>query len=92
MIGHCEKKWLNFLASRKQGILFLQAFKPTANVKLTCHQLNFKLQSGVPESDILPQVTKLWVVGKSQDKACDPLFERWKKKLDIKQMNVFGSV
>ncbi len=74
-----RKKWLNFLASRKQGILFLQAFKPTSNVKLTCHQLNFKLQSGVPESDILPQVTKLWVVGKSQDKACDPLFERWKK-------------
>jgi soluble lytic murein transglycosylase len=33
----------------------------------------------VLESEILPKVTKLWVIGKSQDKACDPLFERWQK-------------
>lgn len=72
-----RKKWLNYLASKNQGILFMQAFKPTSNVELTCHQLNFSLQSGVAESVILPQITKLWVVGKSQDKACDPLFERW---------------
>jgi len=27
----------------------------------------------------MPQVTKLWLVGKSQDKACDTLFEQWYK-------------
>lgn len=74
-----RKKWLNYLASKNQGILFMQAFKPTSNVELTCLQLNFSLQSGVAESVILPQITKLWVVGESQDKACDPLFERWEK-------------
>lgn len=74
-----RKKWLNYLADKKQGLLFLQAYKPTSNVELTCHQLNFSLQSGIPETVILPQVTKLWVVGRSQDKACDPLFERWQK-------------
>ncbi|MBL4941178.1 MAG: transglycosylase SLT domain-containing protein [Colwellia sp.] len=74
-----RKKWLNYLANKKQGLLFLQAYKPTSNAKLVCHQLNFNLLSGLPESVVLSQVTKLWVVGKSQDKACDPLFKRWQK-------------
>jgi len=74
-----RKKWLNYLANKKQGLLFLQAYQPTSNARLTCHQLSFSLLSGLPESVVLPQVTKLWVVGKSQDKACDPLFERWQK-------------
>ena len=67
-----RKKWLKFLAKKKQRILFLEAYKPTTNAELSCQHLNFKLASGLPESVILPQVTKLWVVGKSQDKACDP--------------------
>ena len=74
-----RKKWLEYLAKRKQGLLYLQSFQPTSNAKLTCHQLNFSLQAGEQESVILPKVTELWVVGKSQDKACDPLFERWQK-------------
>lgn len=74
-----RKKWLNYLAKKKKGLLFLQAYQPTSNVKLICHQLNFNLLSGLPENTVLPQVTKLWVVGKSQDKACDSLFDRWQK-------------
>ena len=74
-----RKKWLTFLAKKKQAILFLDAYQPTSNAKLTCHQLNFSLQRGVPESVILPKVTELWTVGKSQDKACDVLFEKWQK-------------
>lgn len=74
-----RKKWLNYLAKRKQGTLFLDAFQSTNNAKLQCHQLNFSLQQGLPKSVILPQVTKLWTVGKSQDKACDPLFKLWQK-------------
>ena len=74
-----RKKWLNYLAKKKQGLLFLQAYQPTSNAKLACYQLHFSLQAGMPESIALPQVTKLWVVGESQDKACDSLFERWQK-------------
>ncbi len=74
-----RKRWLNYLANKKQGLLFLQAYQPTSNARLTCLQLNFSLLSGLPESVVLQQVTKLWVVGKSQDKACDPLFDRWQK-------------
>ncbi len=74
-----RKKWLNYLAKRKQGLLFMQAYRPTSNAKLICYQLNFSLAAGVPESMIFPKVTKLWVVGKSQDKVCDTLFERWQR-------------
>ncbi len=74
-----RKKWLKHLAKKKQGLLFLQAYKPTSNAALRCQYLEFRLASGLPESVVLPEVTKLWKVGKSQDKACDPLFERWQK-------------
>jgi len=74
-----RKAWLKYLAKKNQRLLFLQFFKPTSNVALTCQKHQFSLASGVPESTILPQITALWVVGKSQDKSCDPLFERWEK-------------
>jgi len=74
-----RKAWLKYLAKKKQGLLFIQAYKPTNNAELTCQHLKFRLASGLPESVILPEVTKLWQVGKSQNKACDPLFERWQK-------------
>ena len=74
-----RKAWLRYLAKQKHRVLFLQAFKPTANVELTCHHLQFQLAAGMPQGVILPQVTKLWVVGKSQNNACDPLFKLWQK-------------
>jgi soluble lytic murein transglycosylase len=74
-----RKKWLTYLADRKQGSLYLQDYKPTSNAKLVCHQLNFSLKAGVAENIVLPKITKLWVVGQSQDKACDPLFTLWEK-------------
>ncbi len=74
-----RKSWLRFLAKKKQARLFLKFYKPTSNAKLQCHYLNFQLHSGLPKSVVLSQVTKLWVVGKSQAKVCDPLFEQWQQ-------------
>ena len=74
-----RKAWLKYLAKQKHRLLFLQAFKPTANAELTCHHLQFQLAAGMPQGVILPQVTNLWVVGKSQKNTCDPLFKLWQK-------------
>jgi len=74
-----RKPWLRYLAKKNNKLLFLQAFKTTVNVELTCYHLQFQLAAGMPKSVILPQVTKLWVVGKSQDNACDPLFKLWQE-------------
>ena len=74
-----RKTWLKYLAKNKKRILFLESYKPSSNAELSCQHLKFRLASGLPESVVLPEVTKLWKVGKSQNKACDPLFERWQK-------------
>jgi soluble lytic murein transglycosylase len=74
-----RKKWLTYLAKNNHRQLFLDFYKPTSNAKLTCQYYTFQLKSGLPESVVLPQISKLWVVGKSQDKMCDPIFEKWQK-------------
>lgn len=74
-----RKKWLHYLVKKDKKELFLAFYKPTSNVPLTCMYYRYQIESGVPKSVVLPQVTKLWVVGKSQDKKCDPLFKQWKE-------------
>jgi soluble lytic murein transglycosylase len=74
-----RKKWLQYLSKRNKSVLFQNFFIPTSNVKLTCQYYRYQLKSGVAESRVLPKMTKLWVVGKSQPKVCDPLFKRWQK-------------
>jgi len=74
-----RKKWLEYLAKRDQRILFQNFFIATSNVELTCQFYLYQLKSGVAESKVLPKLTSLWVVGKSQPKVCDPLFSRWEK-------------
>lgn len=72
-----RKKWLNYLAKRKKSVLFQRFYKTTSNVELTCQYYLFQLKSGVSSKSILPKVTPLWLVGKSQPKVCDPLFKKW---------------
>jgi len=74
-----RKKWLKYLAKRKQKKLFLSFFKSTNNIELTCQFYQFQLAQGMPEQVILPKITPLWLVGKSQPKVCDPLFKRWQE-------------
>ena len=74
-----RKKWLKYLANNNNGNMFLAFYKKTSNTVLNCQKLTFSLKSGVPESVVLPQLTRLWLVGKSLDKVCDPLIKQWQK-------------
>ncbi|TWX73724.1 hypothetical protein [Colwellia sp. C1TZA3] len=74
-----RKKWLTYLAKRKQPVLFQHFFEATSDVELTCQYYRFQLQSGVSPTKILPKVNSLWIVGKSQPKVCDPLFKQWQQ-------------
>ncbi|EWH11602.1 Lytic transglycosylase catalytic [Catenovulum agarivorans DS-2] len=69
--------WLRYLAKKNEAILFLNDFKPTSNAELNCHKLRFQLQIGGKIEDLADDIMPLWVVGKSQPKACDPLFKQW---------------
>jgi len=72
-----RKKWLTYLAKRKRKTLFIKYYVETASAELACQFYNYKLALGTQPSVIFPQVTKLWLVGKSQPKVCDPLFKAW---------------
>ncbi len=74
-----RKKWLKYLGKRKYKNLYLKYYRPNSSAELTCKFYQFQLATGMPEQVVLPQVTKLWLVGKSQPKVCDPLFKRWQK-------------
>ncbi|WP_230090600.1 lytic transglycosylase domain-containing protein [Pseudoalteromonas rubra] len=74
-----RKSWLNYLKRRNKKALFIEHYQDTTNADLKCTYLQFQLDLGAPEKAILDQVEPLWVVGKSQPKACDKLFSRWQK-------------
>jgi len=70
---------LQYLAKKEKRSLFLSFYKKTSNTVLTCQKLNFSLKAGLPKIVVLPQVTKLWLVGKSLDKICDPIIKQWQE-------------
>lgn len=75
-----RKAWLLDLARRQQATTYLDNYPGSSDAELECLALRFKLAAKDPDSAKLwPQVTKLWVVGKSQPKACDLLFSAWRK-------------
>ena len=74
-----RKKWLQYLAKKNYQKLFIEAYRTNGDAKLACFHLQAQLDNKVPASQVLPEVTDLWVVGKSQPKQCDKLFNTWKK-------------
>ncbi|CCQ10685.1 Soluble lytic murein transglycosylase precursor [Pseudoalteromonas luteoviolacea B = ATCC 29581] len=85
-------KWLDHLRHRGRKAQYVAAYKPTKNAELTCYYLRFQLELGAPEKAILEQVAPLWTVGKSQHKACDPLFSRWQKAGYMKPEHIWERV
>lgn len=73
-----RKKWLNYLAKRKRKALFLQYYKANSDAKLICTKLQYQLDAGVNTKQVLSEVEPLWLVGKSQEKVCDPVFKQWR--------------
>ncbi len=75
-----RKPWLLDLAKRQKSQTFLANYAGSSDAELECHALRFKLAGkNADSSNLWPRVSKLWVVGKSQPKACDPLFAAWRK-------------
>ena len=73
-----RKKWLEYLAKKNYRTLFIDAFKSNSDPKLMCYMRSAQLAAGESPDIILPQVTELWIVGKSQPKVCDSIFKQWK--------------
>ncbi|TRX58144.1 transglycosylase SLT domain-containing protein [Thalassomonas sp. M1454] len=77
--GPLRRKWLSHLSRYKYKSRYLQYFKAPMNSKYTCLYHQYQLDQGIALEEVLPQVTKLWLVGESQPKECDGLFKLWQK-------------
>ena len=73
------RQWLQGLAARGQWRTFLEHYEPTDSVELQCLRLRALHATGQREA-ALDGVEALWTVGKSQPKACDPIFQIWQRE------------
>ncbi len=71
-------KWLFHLAKHRQWPLYLQHYSTSSNKNLICYYHRAQFNTGNKEV-ALQGAKKLWVVGYSQPKVCDPLFSQLKK-------------
>jgi soluble lytic murein transglycosylase len=75
-----RKAWLHDLAKRQKSQLFLTHYNGSKDAELACLALRFKLAAKDTDTTKLwSEVSKMWIVGKSQPKTCDPLFSAWRK-------------
>lgn len=73
-----KRKWLNNLAKNNQWQTFLDYYTETSDANLNCYKHRAEFKTGDKES-ALNGAAKMWSVGKSQPKTCDPLFAQLKK-------------
>lgn len=76
--GKLKHKWLHHLAKNKQWKLFLQFYSTTNNTRLNCHHHLAQFNTGNKQA-ALNGAKKLWAVGYSQPRECDPLFAQLKQ-------------
>ena len=74
------RRWLKLSGKRREWRRFLAHYEPGSDstTTLRCYHLRALYGTGRRE-EALARVPELWVAGKSQPKACDPLFETWRK-------------
>ncbi len=72
-----RKKWLRYLAKKKDWGQLIKHYRSSSSAELQCYYNIAKYNTGQKKA-ALTAAQKLWVVGKSQPVACDPLFN-WLK-------------
>jgi len=70
--------WLASLAKSQRWRDYVATYESNGNPKYDCYYYWALLKEGYTKKAFLG-AEKLWLVGKSQEKACDPLFDVWKK-------------
>jgi len=70
--------WLNKMAQKQRWSQYLNAYTPQKSTERQCHYLNALLKTG-NQSKAFELVPELWLVGTSQPRSCDPVFNAYKK-------------
>jgi soluble lytic murein transglycosylase len=78
LAGMLQRSWLDQLARQGRWQTFLQFYQPSSNARRTCHYLHALIKTGKSQ-EALGQVEPLWLYGRSQPSACDPVFDTWRQ-------------
>lgn len=71
-------RWLRTLAQRERWQDYRRYYdKRLSDPELACHYLHARLAT--QDKSALDEVAPLWNIDKGQVKACDPVFEQWRK-------------
>lgn len=70
-----RRAWLKRLGKEENWEDFLRIYTPQSNTRLRCLAIRARIEQGDPPGAWIDKIKDLWLVGKSQPSACDPLFE-----------------
>jgi len=82
LAGYLRNRWLHELARTHAWQQYAEVYRPTRSVALQCNYYRALLIAGTKEQ-AWQGARDLWLHGRSQPKACDPLFSAWKKSSDF---------
>jgi soluble lytic murein transglycosylase len=73
-----RRTWLKLLARRGHWEDFLAVYEGTGDTTMQCQWLRALINANRAD-EALPHVEALWLVGRSQPPACDPVFKTWRE-------------
>ncbi len=74
-----RRAWLYKLAKQRQWKDFLSTYTGKQSTRLQCYQLRARQETNDTEN-LVEDALRLWMVGHSQDKACDTIFKYLDRK------------
>ncbi len=74
-----RSRWLHYLARKRRWKKFLEEYQPSQSTRLKCYYGRALFARGETEK-AMKVAQELWLVGRSQPKVCDPVFEQWVKR------------
>ena len=77
-----HSRWLKRLAHDKKWPLFLSHYKDSPSASRQCLRLQALIATGKGQQ-ALAEILPLWLVSRSQDKACDPVFKYWHEQGEL---------
>ncbi|SEP88123.1 soluble lytic murein transglycosylase [Ectothiorhodospira magna] len=79
-LGHrLRTRWLSHLAAQGQWADYLRHYQDGLSTTHVCHYHTALLRTG-RRDEALTGVETLWLVGRSQPNACDPVFNAWRSE------------
>jgi soluble lytic murein transglycosylase len=71
--------WLNTLVKQQKWQRFLNAYAEPQSTRLQCYRLQALINTKQQQL-AFAEVPSLWLIGRSQHKACDPVFKKWRQQ------------